>query len=694
MESSCEESVQEIYSKWYHKPNNPAKPWGFTVEAAECIHKNVASEVEFQNLITTNEKENCNWPIFESPVEHSLTEEANLSRFLQEILEGDAKYPDSIEARQIFEELDEMVAKMCSSLNSKYKFFHGCYAKRVGSSAECLKTGQPDEFDYNILLPNVAGFTLFQHNWHNSSLNSKINETFFPSLYDRVSTASGVTTDEIYFEIEDLNIFEGIVSQSEMQALLIKEIGRLTNALSAADRLNSSVSGEGSFDENTFVTTGTASKTDMKARYLSAPFMPKPQRLQFEHIFPALEKIIENTLQMHVMPRWSVLPKKTLRNFRSMNQIAITSCLRWQGMEFTNLQINVDFALVIPVNKSPLWYDLPAYLEASDGSNLPKKVSLMDSKETHYYIIKSYNECRLSYGMQEADMFSKQDVNSLPLQCLRICKKLRDMLTTHYFELASESTTPIIPSYWLKTIAMIVFDLKNKIPATKNSSELKDLGNWVLTILTILHNCLSGCQDTHRPCLSDYNVPFKNLFSQMCSGDADDDTPSYLEDDQKELFCLCDSNSTATRDILQVIDILRQFNEDETAARKNFLALKQRINQDTADKYAKGMKEKLGLLLYEYFYMANKDGATAMERQSYMEFINRNFPDIEVVALDNWENIEHAGTYLPVDVVLVENGQKMDLSEMFERAWELRNFRGIKFNRYLREDYNLSHYSI
>ena len=55
-------------------------------------------------------------------------------------------------------------------------------------------------------------------------------------------------------------------------------------------------------------------------------------------------------------------------------------------------------------------------------------------------------------------MLSKYDANALHLKCIRICKKLRDMVSTHDFDIASETVTPIIPSYWLKTIALIFFD--------------------------------------------------------------------------------------------------------------------------------------------------------------------------------------------------------------------------------------------
>ena len=163
--------------------------------------------------------------LLKSPAEYSVTDLSNLNRFLNEILISEAKFPDSAEAKQIFEEMDNMVAMMCQSLQEKLSFFQGCTAKRVGSTAEKLKTGKPDEFDYNIILPNVAGSVAFLQDMCNNSLNGEVNKTFFRKLEnidcDRISN--------IYFEFQDMKIFEGIVSQDEMDALYFREIQNVVN---------------------------------------------------------------------------------------------------------------------------------------------------------------------------------------------------------------------------------------------------------------------------------------------------------------------------------------------------------------------------------------------------------------------------------------------------------------------------------
>ena len=163
--------------------------------------------------------------LLKSPAEYSVTDLSNLNRFLNEILISEAKFPDSAEVKQIFEEMDNMVAMMCQSLQEKLSFFQGCTAKRVGSTAEKLKTGKPDEFDYNIILPNVAGSVAFLQDMCNNSLNGEVNKTFFRKLEnidcDRISN--------IYFEFQDMKIFEGIVSQDEMDALYFREIQNVMN---------------------------------------------------------------------------------------------------------------------------------------------------------------------------------------------------------------------------------------------------------------------------------------------------------------------------------------------------------------------------------------------------------------------------------------------------------------------------------
>ena len=101
----------------------------------------------------------------------------------------------------------------------------------------------------------MAGCTLFQHNLNNGSFDN----TFFPGLKKKGLIALGEDTDEIHFEIEDLSIFEDIVSLSEMQSLFSTE---LRNVLSVEGALKSPVSDKGSSDASTFSEEGGTSVTE------------------------------------------------------------------------------------------------------------------------------------------------------------------------------------------------------------------------------------------------------------------------------------------------------------------------------------------------------------------------------------------------------------------------------------------------
>ena len=211
---------RKTYEKWYVRPQDPTNSWGFTDEAAKCVQEKVVTEERFRD---TRNDENRSWNLGQSPAEYSVADQSNLSRFLNEILITEAKFPDSDEAKEISEDMENMVAMMCLSLQEKSAFFQGCFANIVGSIAEKLKTGKPDEFDYNIILPNVAGSTVFLHDLH--FLAGEINRNFFPDL----GCCGFDGTSDIYFEIQDLNIFEGIVSQDEMDALYLREFANYSN---------------------------------------------------------------------------------------------------------------------------------------------------------------------------------------------------------------------------------------------------------------------------------------------------------------------------------------------------------------------------------------------------------------------------------------------------------------------------------
>ena len=435
-----------------------------------------------------------------------------------------------------------------------------------------------------------------------------------------------------------------------------------------------------------------------------------------------------------------------------MNQIAITLCFRYQGSEFHDLHITVDFALVIPSNKSPRWYDLAKDIDAEKTSS-DLRVSLIDSNETHYYVIKSFKECKLSYGMEEASILSKYDVNALPLKCIRICKKLRDMVATHDFDIASETVTPIIPSYWLKTIALILFDLNKNTEMERDSNtdpayhlnkdlgmkesydsnsvgceccvfkilttlfnclsgyedtqepcltepakdlnkdlEIRELyesssvGYWVFKIFTALYNCLSGYEDTQEPCLSSYNVPFKNLL--FGSSKEDDDAVNFLYDDQKER--LLNKNANALADTKVLLEILSQFDKNESEAREKLLRVKYRTNEKNKEIYEQGMRNKMGLLLYDYFNSLEGKKPTVEETQAYMDSILKNFPNIKITYREDFITINHFNGETAVNITIVEEGVEMDLEKIFDRASRLREYYSSKESSYMLNGFHVS----
>jgi len=76
-----------------------------------------------------------------------------LDLFLTELAETKAKFPDDENARTIREELHQIVQDTVLDLSGKYRVFHNSVIQQGGSMVEGTKIGQPDEFDYVVVLP-------------------------------------------------------------------------------------------------------------------------------------------------------------------------------------------------------------------------------------------------------------------------------------------------------------------------------------------------------------------------------------------------------------------------------------------------------------------------------------------------------------------------------------------------------------
>lgn len=76
-----------------------------------------------------------------------------LDLFLTELAETKAEFPDDENAHVISEELHQIVRGTVLDLSGKYRLFHDAVVQQGGSMEEGTKIGQPDEFDYVLVLP-------------------------------------------------------------------------------------------------------------------------------------------------------------------------------------------------------------------------------------------------------------------------------------------------------------------------------------------------------------------------------------------------------------------------------------------------------------------------------------------------------------------------------------------------------------
>jgi len=116
---------------------------------------------------------------------------SQLDFFLTELAETKAKFPDDKNADIIREELHQIVEDTVLDLSGKYRMFDNAVIQQGGSMVEGTKIGQPDEFDYVIVLPALQeqlvtprGGEAFYANDYNINVQStklplKIKELLF-----------------------------------------------------------------------------------------------------------------------------------------------------------------------------------------------------------------------------------------------------------------------------------------------------------------------------------------------------------------------------------------------------------------------------------------------------------------------------------------------------------------------------------
>ena len=168
----------EEFFRWYQRPKQPWLNWKLTKESIEEIRKNQGHMEGFtmKNVDAyLNEKVQNN----ENTATWSAPKSQNFKSFLQGISRKEARYPDSKESQLISKTLDEVIMEVEKVLNGKAKIFDNCSLIRVGSSAEGLKTGYPDEFDYNIILPGLSDYVELKQYQNEEAITVVTNRIFF-----------------------------------------------------------------------------------------------------------------------------------------------------------------------------------------------------------------------------------------------------------------------------------------------------------------------------------------------------------------------------------------------------------------------------------------------------------------------------------------------------------------------------------
>lgn len=119
-----------------------------------------------------------------------------LSSFLKEVAETKAKFPDDKNACVIGNELDHIIQETVSDLSGKYRLFHNARVQQGGSMVDGTKIGQPDEFDYVIVVPELQ----------EQLVTMKDGEPFFADSYDMYKQST-----KLPLKIKDLTFMDDVL---------------------------------------------------------------------------------------------------------------------------------------------------------------------------------------------------------------------------------------------------------------------------------------------------------------------------------------------------------------------------------------------------------------------------------------------------------------------------------------------------
>ena len=247
-------------------------------------------------------------------------------------------------------------------------------------------------------------------------------------------------------------------------------------------------------------------------------------------------------------------------------------------------------------------------------------------------------------------------------------------------------------SYWIKTVAMHTFKeyLLGEQMYDPDDPKLQGsrLSNYIIKIFEKLRKCLTGENGRIRPFMSSFNVPFKNILHSKSKLDSDDEEASYL--DEAQLDILCRRNIVAANDINRLITLFNRLNSKDADATCELLELKNKNSEAKRKVYDEGIREKLGILLYQHFEIEEPELLSSNTKPLYVEFIRKNLPAIKIIELEkgNEDTIEYDCIVTILPIRLIENDEIVNLGPMLEKARRRINYWSLEAGRNMRSDYH------
>lgn len=353
--------------------------------------------------------------------------------------------------------------------------------------------------------------------------------------------------------------------------------------------------------------------------------------------FNKIDGILQDML-LEILPEKWRISADTLGRMLTTSRIAHTLQLIYDGDNYTNFAIDVDFCLSVPLKKVPFWFDYSLLTQAG--------VQIIETTKPLFYIIRDKN-CRLSFSVYEKVIINQYPNDSKPKCLLRLVKVLRNKFLSKIHDPNTRLMTSWMPSYWLKTL---MYQMLCEHTCESCWSEI-NIADAVINLFQNVYDCLEA------ETLFSFFIPKYNLLSPFSAEQYRvRHSLTYLESPLKaEKLKYMDE----IKNLLQILSALNK-NQDVMSM---LLTMEEERKLSTEKEYEKNLRADL---LNQFYCYAYNDADDEMGFNTIKTFIKNNFPAM---------SISGSG----YDLVLKENDEIINIDKKLAEIYET-NDDGQEFN--------------